>query len=155
MQFPDEVIADVRTRLRRVAGQVQGIERMLEEGRECRDIVTQLSAANRERCLLTLLAARGGGFPLATHVYLGLMEGFKEDVAPQDDVSPEEIANIIFLAGVYSGADNLVVGLVTLVRTLKLLRRIANDPDAPKNQDAVFAQIAAEFDIKTEPKPAP
>lgn len=47
MQFPEEVVSDVRTRLRRVAGQVQGIERMLEEGRECRDIVTQLSAANR------------------------------------------------------------------------------------------------------------
>ena len=45
MEFPEEVVADVRTRLRRVAGQVQGIERMLEEGRECRDIVTQLSAA--------------------------------------------------------------------------------------------------------------
>lgn len=47
MQLPDDVIADVRTRLRRVAGQVQGIEKMLEDGRECRDIVTQLSAANR------------------------------------------------------------------------------------------------------------
>ena len=47
MELPEDVIADVRTRLRRVAGQVQGIERMLEEGRECRDIVTQLSAANR------------------------------------------------------------------------------------------------------------
>ena len=45
MDLPEEVVADVRTRLRRVAGQVQGIERMLEEGRECRDIVTQLSAA--------------------------------------------------------------------------------------------------------------
>ena len=59
MQFPEEVIADVRTRLRRVAGQVQGIERMLEEGRECRDIVTQLSAANRalEQAGFRLVAA--------------------------------------------------------------------------------------------------
>lgn len=59
MQFPEEVIADVRTRLRRVAGQVQGIERMLDEGRECRDIVTQLSAANRalEQAGFRLVAA--------------------------------------------------------------------------------------------------
>ena len=47
MDLPPEVIDDLRRRLRRVAGQVQGIERMLEEGRDCRDVVTQLSAANR------------------------------------------------------------------------------------------------------------
>jgi len=47
MDLPDEVIDDLRKRLRRIAGQVQGIERMLDEGRECRDIVTQISAANR------------------------------------------------------------------------------------------------------------
>jgi len=59
MELPEEVVADVRTRLRRVAGQVQGIERMLEEGRECRDIVTQLSAANKalEQAGFKLVAA--------------------------------------------------------------------------------------------------
>ncbi|HMD44645.1 MAG TPA: metal-sensitive transcriptional regulator [Acidimicrobiales bacterium] len=45
MQLPEEVVDDVRKRLRRIAGQVQGVERMLEEGRECREVVTQLSAA--------------------------------------------------------------------------------------------------------------
>ena len=47
MELPEDVIDDLRKRLRRVAGQVQGIERMLDDGRECRDIVTQISAANR------------------------------------------------------------------------------------------------------------
>ncbi|MCB1249657.1 MAG: metal-sensitive transcriptional regulator [Acidimicrobiales bacterium] len=47
MEFPDEVTEDVRKRLRRIAGQVAGIERMLDEGRECRDIVTQVSAATK------------------------------------------------------------------------------------------------------------
>ncbi len=47
MEFPDEVIEDVRKRLRRAEGQIRGVERMLEEGRECREIVTQLSAATR------------------------------------------------------------------------------------------------------------
>ena len=47
MQLPEDVVEDVRKRLRRVAGQVQGVERMLEEGRECRDVVTQLSAASK------------------------------------------------------------------------------------------------------------
>ncbi|HEY5014083.1 MAG TPA: metal-sensitive transcriptional regulator, partial [Acidimicrobiia bacterium] len=45
MQIPDNVIDDVRKRLRRAAGQVQAVERMLAEGRECREVVTQISAA--------------------------------------------------------------------------------------------------------------
>lgn len=59
MELPDEVIDDVRKRLRRAAGQVQGIERMLDEGRECRDVVTQLSAATRalEQAGFRLIAA--------------------------------------------------------------------------------------------------
>lgn len=47
MQLPDPVIEDVRRRLHRVAGQLSGIERMLDEGRECRDVVTQVSAATK------------------------------------------------------------------------------------------------------------
>ena len=47
VDLPEDVIDDLRKRLRRIAGQVQGVERMLDEGRECRDIVTQISAANR------------------------------------------------------------------------------------------------------------
>ena len=45
MELPDEVVDDLRKRLRRADGQVQAVERMLAEGRECKDIVTQLSAA--------------------------------------------------------------------------------------------------------------
>ena len=45
MELPDEVTAEVRKRLRRVAGQVQGVERMLEEGRDCKEVVDQISAA--------------------------------------------------------------------------------------------------------------
>lgn len=47
MQIPAEVIEDVRRRLHRVGGQVRAIERMLDEGRECRDVVTQISAATK------------------------------------------------------------------------------------------------------------
>ena len=47
MELPQELVKEVRTRLRRIEGQVRGIERMLEEGRECRDVVTQLAAAAR------------------------------------------------------------------------------------------------------------
>ncbi len=45
MQFPREMSADVITRLRRLEGQIRGLQRLVEEGSECRDIVTQLAAA--------------------------------------------------------------------------------------------------------------
>ncbi len=45
MQFPTETSADVIKRLRRLEGQVRGLQRMVDEGAECRDIVTQLAAA--------------------------------------------------------------------------------------------------------------
>jgi DNA-binding FrmR family transcriptional regulator len=36
--------AEVVARLRRIGGQVRGIERMVEEDRDCREVVTQLAA---------------------------------------------------------------------------------------------------------------
>ena len=47
MELPDEVTDDVRKRLRRAAGQVAAVARMLDEGRDCKEIVTQLSAATK------------------------------------------------------------------------------------------------------------
>jgi DNA-binding FrmR family transcriptional regulator len=47
MELPDEVVKDLSLRLRRAEGQVHAVETMLSEGRECRDIVTQLSAATK------------------------------------------------------------------------------------------------------------
>lgn len=37
---------DVLTRLRRIEGQVRGLEKMVEEDRYCIDILTQMSAVN-------------------------------------------------------------------------------------------------------------
>jgi DNA-binding FrmR family transcriptional regulator len=47
VEFPDEVVKDLALRLRRAEGQVHAVETMLLEGRECRDIVTQLHAATK------------------------------------------------------------------------------------------------------------
>ena len=47
MELPAEVVEDLRKRLRRAGGQVQAVEKMLADGRECRDIVSQLSAATK------------------------------------------------------------------------------------------------------------
>lgn len=47
MDIPSNELADVVKRLRRVEGQIGGIVRMIESGRDCKDVVTQLSAASR------------------------------------------------------------------------------------------------------------
>lgn len=35
---------DVLLRLRRIEGQVRGVQRMVEDGRDCREIITQVAA---------------------------------------------------------------------------------------------------------------
>lgn len=47
MDVDSAQLADVVGRLRRVQGQVGGIIRMIEGGRDCADVVTQLAAASR------------------------------------------------------------------------------------------------------------
>lgn len=59
MQFPPETIEDLQKRLRRVEGQIRGIQQMLSEDRDCREVVTQISAANKalEQVGFNLVAA--------------------------------------------------------------------------------------------------
>ncbi len=59
MELPEETVSDIIRRLRRVEGQVRGLQQMLEENRDCREIVTQLSAANKalEQAGFVLVAA--------------------------------------------------------------------------------------------------
>lgn len=42
----EEALTEAVLRLRRVEGQIGGLVRMIESGRECRDVVTQISAAS-------------------------------------------------------------------------------------------------------------
>lgn len=47
MQLEDDVTREVTNRLRRVQGQIGGIITMIEDRRNCQDIVTQLAAAEK------------------------------------------------------------------------------------------------------------
>ncbi len=47
MDIPENTIDDLTKRLRRVEGQIRGIQQMLADQRDCRDIVTQMSAASK------------------------------------------------------------------------------------------------------------
>jgi DNA-binding FrmR family transcriptional regulator len=43
----EEAIAAVLNRLRRAQGQLSGVISMIEQGRDCKDVVTQLAAVSR------------------------------------------------------------------------------------------------------------
>jgi DNA-binding FrmR family transcriptional regulator len=47
MQVNEDTVRDVIRRLRRAEGQIRGIIGMLESGRECAEVVTQLAAVSR------------------------------------------------------------------------------------------------------------
>jgi DNA-binding FrmR family transcriptional regulator len=47
MQVEAETVADVVKRLRRAEGQIRGVIAMLESGRDCAEVVTQLAAVSR------------------------------------------------------------------------------------------------------------
>lgn len=51
--------APVVNRLRRAKGQIEGILRMIEEGRDCGDVVTQIAAVSKaiDRAGFTMISA--------------------------------------------------------------------------------------------------
>lgn len=59
MQVPDHIAANVGRRVARAEGQLRGVQAMLDEGRDCREIVGQMRAAERalQRARVHLLAA--------------------------------------------------------------------------------------------------
>ncbi len=59
MEIPELEIEAVRKRLARAQGQLGGIIRMLEEGRECTDVLTQMAAAQAaiNRAAFSLIAS--------------------------------------------------------------------------------------------------
>jgi DNA-binding FrmR family transcriptional regulator len=47
MEIDSDVKTELRRRLARIEGQVRGIQNMLVEDRDCRDVVTQIAAASK------------------------------------------------------------------------------------------------------------
>ena len=47
METGSETMASVIRRLKQAQGQIGGVIKMIEEGRDCADVVTQLAAASR------------------------------------------------------------------------------------------------------------
>ena len=99
-----------------------------------------LTAVDRERCLIAILAGRGADLNFAIHVYMGLMHG----------LTPEEIANVLFLVGVYTGVDNFAQGLKAEVTVLETLATVAAD-GASLGAAAVLAALQRAFTAAATP----
>jgi DNA-binding FrmR family transcriptional regulator len=99
----NEAQKSVVTRLRRIEGQVHGIQRMLESGRECEEVLTQLMAVRSsldqvglllmedhiERCILQDLPAdspitRDLTDALKSWARFGLVPGARSDLPALD-----------------------------------------------------------------------
>lgn len=70
MQIEQDAVGDVVKRLRRAEGQIRGVVAMLESGRDCADVVTQLAAVSR--------ALDKAGFKI-------IASGLQQCVAAQND----------------------------------------------------------------------
>ncbi len=59
LKVAEEVTASLLARLRRIEGQVRGLQRMLEEGRDCAEVAQQVAAtrAALDRVAMDLIAA--------------------------------------------------------------------------------------------------
>ncbi len=87
MKFESEAVPEALDRLRKVEGQLGGIIRMIEGGRDCQDVVQQLAAVGRavdrvglrlltgqlRHCIADMEAARGDGYDEARFERLFLM----------------------------------------------------------------------------------
>jgi DNA-binding FrmR family transcriptional regulator len=60
MELPEATISDLQRRLRKVEGQVRGIHQMITDGRDCREVVTQIAAANKALEQAGFLLVSGG-----------------------------------------------------------------------------------------------
>ncbi|GGN78849.1 metal-sensitive transcriptional regulator [Nocardia sp. NPDC055029] len=83
----EETIAQVLNRLRRANGQLAGVISMIEQGRDCKDVVTQLAAVSR--------ALDRAGFKI---VATGLRECLTGDTADGSEPMTEAELEKLFLA---------------------------------------------------------
>lgn len=87
MNRNEEAMAQVLNRLRRAQGQLSGVIAMIEAGRDCKDVVTQLAAVSK--------ALDRAGFKI---VASGLRDCLAE--TPEGDTAPLSIDELekLFLA---------------------------------------------------------
>lgn len=78
----------VINRLRRAQGQLGGVIRLIEEGRDCKDVVTQLAAVNR--------ALDRAGFAIVSTAMKDCLAE-PDETRPQDGLSTEELEKLFLM----------------------------------------------------------
>lgn len=81
-----DTVTQVRNRLRRAQGQLAGVIAMIDEGRDCKDVVTQLAAVSR--------ALDRAGFKI---IASGLRECVSTDGESNETAMTEEQLEKLFL----------------------------------------------------------
>ncbi len=76
---------EIQKRLRRIEGQVRGIQRMIDQDRACRDVLDQLAAIQQ--------AVRGVSGIVAQRYALECIENMQEN--PSDEQTQETAANLV------------------------------------------------------------
>lgn len=74
MELDKDALASVVVRLRRAQGQIGGVIQMIEDGRDCKDVITQLAAVSK--------ALDRAGFKI-------IATGLEQCVAPENAGTPE------------------------------------------------------------------
>jgi DNA-binding FrmR family transcriptional regulator len=87
VELDASALSDVTKRLRRAQGQIGGVIQMIEDGRQCTDVLTQLAAASR--------ALDRAGFKL---VATGLRQCLSAPAKGRGDVPGEEELERLFLS---------------------------------------------------------
>ncbi len=83
MDMDEQASKEIVNRLRRARGQIDGVIAMIEAGRPCRDVVTQLSAASR--------ALNRAGFKV---VASGLRQCLVEEGHEGQEMTTEELERL-------------------------------------------------------------
>lgn len=87
MQVDNVAAEDVVNRLRRAEGQIRGIIGMIEQGRDCADVVTQMAAVSR--------ALDRAGFKI---IASGMQQCLSADGGDQDNAVDVEQMEKLFLS---------------------------------------------------------
>ncbi|MFW6090680.1 MAG: metal-sensitive transcriptional regulator [Actinomycetota bacterium] len=87
MQVDNVAAEDVIKRLRRAEGQIRGIIGMIEQGRDCADVVTQMAAVSR--------ALDRAGFRI---IASGMQQCLAADADDQDNAVDVEQMEKLFLS---------------------------------------------------------
>jgi hypothetical protein len=99
-----------------------------------------LDPADRQRCLIAVLTTRPERFPLALHIFLGLLEG----------IPIAEIRSIFFLVGAYCGVPGMVSGIDLYVDVLEILHQELGTRTGASGKQAlerIFARLLHDYSL--------